>query len=64
MIIASHNPKGFVEEILQRTFTTKVMSIMNVDGRNRKSAISELKPKKYGFGQSKYCGVLCGRLVK
>ena len=39
MIILSLNPWGFVKEIQQRTFTTKVMSVMNVDGRNCKSAV-------------------------
>ena len=65
MIVASKQPKPFVEEILRRSFSVDVMKLMNVKGRKRqaKDGKDDEGPAKFAFGSSAYCKVLCGMLT-
>jgi hypothetical protein len=57
---ASH-PKVFIEEILHRSFSVKVMSGMNLKGRVSKKNLAATA--KWAFGKSKYFATLkCGKL--
>ena len=65
MIVASKQPKSFVEEILRRSFFVDVMKLMNVKGRKRhaKDGKDCEGPAKFAFGPSTHCKVLCGMLT-